>query len=61
MYSAHEPVRAGDNPCALNVSTAYLVDGVRPKDTFCGSATLALGVGSAQRRADTLGRLHVSP
>ncbi|MDG9674086.1 alpha/beta hydrolase [Micromonospora sp. DH14] len=36
--SGHGVYVYGDNACALNVTTAYLVDGTMPKDTFCGRA-----------------------
>ncbi|MFI6785520.1 alpha/beta hydrolase [Micromonospora sp. NPDC050276] len=36
--SGHGVYVYGDNACALNVTTAYLVDGTMPRDTFCGPA-----------------------
>ncbi len=56
--SGHGVYVYGDNACALNVTTAYLVDGTMPRDTFCGPATRRLDADAAQRRADTLDRLR---
>ncbi|MFF5219346.1 alpha/beta hydrolase [Micromonospora sp. NPDC000442] len=56
--SGHGVYVYGDNACALNVTTAYLVDGTMPKDTSCGPATRRLHADAALRRADTLGQLH---
>ena len=46
-----------DNPCAFNIGTAWLVDGVLPPDTNCAASTrsgLNLDREGEQRRADTL-------
>jgi hypothetical protein len=46
-----------DNPCALNLGTAWLVDGVLPPDTNCAASTrsgLNLDHEGEQRRAETL-------
>ncbi|WP_181444952.1 alpha/beta hydrolase [Micromonospora endophytica] len=56
--SGHGVYVYGDNACALNVTTAYLVDGTMPKDTRCGPATRRLDDAAAQQRADTLDQLH---
>ncbi|WP_250007857.1 alpha/beta fold hydrolase [Actinoplanes sp. M2I2] len=46
-----------DNPCALNIGTAWLVDGVLPPDTNCAASQrsgLNLDREGEQRRAETL-------
>ncbi|MEV4345117.1 alpha/beta fold hydrolase [Actinoplanes sp. NPDC049596] len=46
-----------DNPCALNIGTAWLVDGVLPPDTSCSASTrsgLNLDRAGEQRRSETL-------
>ncbi|MCA2211668.1 alpha/beta fold hydrolase [Jidongwangia harbinensis] len=46
-----------DNPCALGVGTAWLVDGVLPPDTTCAASArsgLNLDRDGEQRRAETL-------
>ncbi|MCO8277922.1 alpha/beta hydrolase [Actinoplanes sp. TRM 88003] len=47
----------GDNPCALDIGTAWLVDGVLPPDTNCAASTrsgLNLDREGEKRRAETL-------
>lgn len=50
-----------DNPCALNVTTSYLVDGEMPRhDVFCRGSTksgLQLDHAAERVRADALDRL----
>ncbi|WBQ08452.1 alpha/beta hydrolase [Kribbella sp. CA-293567] len=50
-----------DNPCALNVTTTYLVDGTLPRrDTFCSASTrsgLNLDAAAQRTRAAVLDRL----
>ncbi|CAM02071.1 alpha/beta hydrolase [Saccharopolyspora erythraea] len=63
--SGHGVYVYGDNPCALNVTTDYLVDGELPdRDTFCGASPnsgLALDRDDQQRRAELLDRLQHTP
>ncbi|WP_434740646.1 alpha/beta hydrolase [Micromonospora sp. SH-82] len=59
--SGHGVYVFGDNACALNVTTAYLVDGTMPEDRFCGPGTRTFTPEAAQQRADTLDRLHRTP
>jgi hypothetical protein len=51
-----------DNPCALNLTTTYLVDGTLPRrDTFCSASTLSglnLDAAAQRTRAAVLDRLH---
>ncbi len=51
--SGHGVYVYGDNACALNVTTAYLVDGTMPKDTFCGPTPRRLDADATQQRAAT--------
>ncbi|WP_041289211.1 alpha/beta hydrolase [Kribbella flavida] len=50
-----------DNPCALNLTTTYLVDGTLPRrDTFCSASTLSglnLDAAAQRTRAAVLDRL----
>ncbi|WP_091439965.1 alpha/beta hydrolase [Micromonospora yangpuensis] len=56
--SGHGVYVFGDNACALNVTTAYLVDGTMPEDRFCGPGTRTLDAEAARQRTETLDRLH---
>jgi pimeloyl-ACP methyl ester carboxylesterase len=49
-----------DNPCGLNVTTTYLVEGERPGDTYCPASNesgLKLDAAAERLRAETLDRL----
>ncbi|QUH06034.1 alpha/beta fold hydrolase [Saccharopolyspora erythraea] len=63
--SGHGVYVYGDNPCALNVTTDYLVDGELPaRDTFCGASPNsgpALDHDAQQRRAEVLDRRQHTP
>ncbi|GAB7037964.1 MULTISPECIES: alpha/beta hydrolase [Catenuloplanes] len=54
--SGHGVYVFGTNPCAQRVGTAYLVDGVMPRDPYCAAGTPAPDA-DPRRRADLLNRL----